>query len=92
MAACVASAPITRGSAVRLGMRLLARACDGAETGTQASRAVLVSDAKAQDTHKKLSILCGLTLELSGRCRDKAQFTPWPTRSGPLERIVMAHC
>jgi hypothetical protein len=37
----------------------------------QAGRAVLVSDPKALNHRKRISLLCGLTLELSGRCRDK---------------------
>jgi len=38
----------------------------------------------------ELTAFCGLTLELSGRCRDKFLVYTKPIRSGPLERIVSA--
>jgi len=37
---------------------------------------------------KSSALLCGITLELSGRCRDELRSYTVPTRSGPLERIV----
>src|SRR5581483_8678856 len=36
----------------------------------------------------RMAIICGLTSELSGRCREELQSTPCQHCSGPLERIV----